>query len=228
MLFSGSHSSEKDHSPRRERAGRGFTLVELLIVVAILAILAAIAVPNLREATRRARTAECASNLKTIATALTLYRTDWNHLPLSDGVAGLGDSRGRTQFGNGPAANGYWNGVPNVLVDAGYIGKRKTLFCPSLAREYRNRAENLRYAYNTGAADSNGFIGSDGTPVDGVGAGGRTWLCRCVHLNSHDWAPDRYIPFPHGPTASPADNEWGSENVLWSDFSVTLEPGSSP
>ena len=220
--------SEKERNPWVERGCRGFTLVELLIVVAILAILAAIAVPNMREATRRARAAECASNLKVIATALALYRTDWNHLPLSDGVAGPQDSRSQTQFGNGPAANGYWNGVPNVLVELKYIGQRKTLFCPSLEREYQGRREHLRYAYNAGARDSNGFIGADGLPVDGVGAGGRTWICRCMNLNSYDWAPDRYLPFPHGPSANPADDEWGSENVLWSDFSVTLEPGRAP
>ena len=59
-----------------------FTLVELLIVVAIVAILAAIAVPNFLEAQVRAKTARAKSDLRTVATALESYSVDNNgHYP---------------------------------------------------------------------------------------------------------------------------------------------------
>lgn len=62
--------------------GRAFTLIELLIVVAIIAILAAIAVPNLLEAQVRAKVSRVASDLRTLATAIESYRTDNNGYPV--------------------------------------------------------------------------------------------------------------------------------------------------
>jgi type II secretion system protein G len=64
------------------RAGeRGFTLIEMMIVVAIIAILVAILVPNFMRARAQAQTAACEGNLKEIATALELYQTDHEAYP---------------------------------------------------------------------------------------------------------------------------------------------------
>ncbi len=63
-----------------------FTLIELLIVVAIIAILAAIAVPNLLEAQTRAKAARVKADLRTVATALEAYRVDYNNYPFNDGL----------------------------------------------------------------------------------------------------------------------------------------------
>ncbi len=60
---------------------RAFTLIELLIVVAIIAILAAIAVPNFLEAQTRARVSRCLNDLRTIASALEVYRVDQGAYP---------------------------------------------------------------------------------------------------------------------------------------------------
>ncbi|HEV7179963.1 MAG TPA: prepilin-type N-terminal cleavage/methylation domain-containing protein [Candidatus Baltobacteraceae bacterium] len=60
---------------------RGFTLIEMMIVVAIIAILVAILVPNFIRARAQAQTAACEANLKEIATILELYQTDHQTYP---------------------------------------------------------------------------------------------------------------------------------------------------
>ena len=65
---------------------RGFTLIELMIVVAIIAILAGILIPNFVNARAQAQTAACESNLRSIATALELYYADNQVYPVAAGV----------------------------------------------------------------------------------------------------------------------------------------------
>ena len=52
---------------------KGFTLIELMIVVAIIAIIAAIAIPNLLESKKAANEAAAVSALRTISSAEELY-----------------------------------------------------------------------------------------------------------------------------------------------------------
>jgi|EP01012_Entosiphon_sulcatum_P053536 prepilin-type N-terminal cleavage/methylation domain-containing protein len=60
---------------KKKRAG--FTLIELMIVIAIIAILAAILVPNFLKARAQGQLTACKSNLKNIATALEMYASDF-------------------------------------------------------------------------------------------------------------------------------------------------------
>ena len=65
------------------RCERGFTLLEMMVVVAIIAILAGILIPNFTRARAQAQTAACIGNMKTIATALELYYTDKQAYPVA-------------------------------------------------------------------------------------------------------------------------------------------------
>jgi prepilin-type N-terminal cleavage/methylation domain-containing protein len=66
---------------------RAFTLIELLIVVAIIAILAAIAVPNFLEAQVRSKVSRAQSDMRSIATVLEAYQVDHNRYPIGHGNA---------------------------------------------------------------------------------------------------------------------------------------------
>jgi prepilin-type N-terminal cleavage/methylation domain-containing protein len=57
---------------------RAFTLIELLVVIAIVAVLAAILFPVFAQAKERAKVTTCASNLRQIGTAFTLYAGDFD------------------------------------------------------------------------------------------------------------------------------------------------------
>ncbi len=63
-----------------------FTLIELLIVVAIIGILAAIAVPNFINAQLKAKVTRAYSDMGSIATALDMYFLDQNDFPTSNYV----------------------------------------------------------------------------------------------------------------------------------------------
>lgn len=77
--------------PFRVRTGAGgsrrcaFTLVEMLVVSAIITILVAVLVPNARRAIRQARSTVCKANLYEVNQALAIYANNYNEwLPLVD------------------------------------------------------------------------------------------------------------------------------------------------
>jgi prepilin-type N-terminal cleavage/methylation domain-containing protein/prepilin-type processing-associated H-X9-DG protein len=65
---------EEDGMPKVER--RAFTLIELLVVVAIFATLFAMLMPAVTRVRRRARTSNCASNLRQLGVAAIAYRME--------------------------------------------------------------------------------------------------------------------------------------------------------
>lgn len=70
----------KDH-PLRTLNRSGFSLIELLTVIAIIALLAAIIFPVMSTARERSRQASCISNMNQIQQALKLYKQDNNRYP---------------------------------------------------------------------------------------------------------------------------------------------------
>ena len=62
----------------KSRAKKGFTLVEILIVVIILGILAAIVIPQFTSASAEARISNLVTNLQTVRSQLLLYKTQHN------------------------------------------------------------------------------------------------------------------------------------------------------
>ena len=69
----------KHNSDAANDRQRGFSLIELLIVVAIILIIAAIAIPNLLRARIAANQASGVSNIRTITSAAIVYSSTYNN-----------------------------------------------------------------------------------------------------------------------------------------------------
>lgn len=69
---------------RESRHARGFTLIEILVVVVILGILAAIVVPRVMERPGEARVTRARQDIQGIVTALSLYKLDNFAYPSSE------------------------------------------------------------------------------------------------------------------------------------------------
>ena len=65
------------------RRGHGFTLVEIMIVVAIIGVLLAVAIPSYNRSRADAKLSTCKQNLRSISSALESYSTDKGQYPSS-------------------------------------------------------------------------------------------------------------------------------------------------
>ena len=68
----------------KTRSQRGFTLIEILIVVVILGVLGAVVVPNLLERPDQARVTAAKTDIRSLSSALDLYRLDNYNYPTTD------------------------------------------------------------------------------------------------------------------------------------------------
>lgn len=122
----------REHHYHPCAARRGFTLVELLTVIAIIALLTAVLFPVFSSARAKGRDATCLSNLHQIGLALRAYGTDYGEkLPLAN---------------NKPSEDGP-PGLPQVL--SSYVRNSKIFRCPSDYDGYW-QAEGTSYDYALG------------------------------------------------------------------------------
>jgi len=64
---------------------KGFTLVELLVVVAVLGLLTGMVVVSIRHVKAKARDSQRVADITSLSTALGLYHNDFNAYPIYDG-----------------------------------------------------------------------------------------------------------------------------------------------
>ena len=112
-----------------KRRKKGFTLIELMIVIAIIAILAAVLVPNFMRAREASRLTACKSNLKSLSTAMETYSNDYDGMYPGGTVGGVISNAGdNSNTDDNPA------GARSFRRD--YVGKR--INCPTArSTDYR-------------------------------------------------------------------------------------------
>ncbi len=99
------------------KKGKGFTLIELMVVIAIILILALIAIPAYRNMQDRARKSRVQSDLRTLANALQMFYTDWNQYPVDATGARLitgGDTGALSDAGKELMGQGLINAIGKV------------------------------------------------------------------------------------------------------------------
>jgi prepilin-type N-terminal cleavage/methylation domain-containing protein/prepilin-type processing-associated H-X9-DG protein len=85
------HCTPQSVSPRARRPVKGFTLIEVLVVVAIIALLISILLPSLSRAREQARMTVCMNSMRTCGQAMVLYAHSnqdsypWDATPVSSG-----------------------------------------------------------------------------------------------------------------------------------------------
>lgn len=100
--------------PRPRKAERGFTLIEIMVVVVILGILGALVVPKLMGRTDEARILAAKQDIGTLMQALKLYRLDNQRYPTTEqGLRALIEKPTSGPPANGWKQGGYIDKLPN-------------------------------------------------------------------------------------------------------------------
>jgi len=96
----------------RQNGSRGFTLVEILVVVVILGVLAGIVVPQFSEAASEANLNTLLGNLQTVRSQIQLYKVQHNDL-----------LPGQATFGGDVTEAGFINALTNDATYGAYVNK---------------------------------------------------------------------------------------------------------
>ncbi|MBZ0170910.1 MAG: DUF1559 domain-containing protein, partial [Phycisphaerales bacterium] len=162
-LVVGSLRPNRNEAYQNTGACRGFTLLDLLVSIAVIAVLIGILLPSLKMVHDTSRRVVCASNLRQIGLGVHMYATDndevlpytsyanradnyWGTDPLSLRVDGR--TRNIDQMP--------WDGL-GVLFDQSYLGDGQIFYCPS---------HTGNHSFETYAAQ---FAGEDGEVIANYG-----------------------------------------------------------
>ncbi len=188
------------------RPSRGFTLVEMLVVVALIALIISILLPTLGRVRENTRRTVCGTRLNQIGAAIGSYRVDWSR------------SFGLMEYTN----NAIVDVNDNMFALASRVPSLESFVCPS-TKNFLSSAASLRIRPTSTTGDFSSYESYghfdvpfvNKTPINCKGKESRVWLVYDMdnpdinhHLNKHD---------PHGPDGG---------NVLYADLRVRWVDGS--
>jgi general secretion pathway protein G len=141
----------RSRSVHAQRAVRGFTLLEIVVVVTIIAILSAVVIPRFFDKPGEARQAKARADIQALSTALNLYRLDNFAYPSTDqGLQAL------VQKPNGtPEARNWKSG--------GYVDQLRK---DPWGREYLYLSPGQRGDFDLYSLGADGQPGGDGEAAD--------------------------------------------------------------
>jgi prepilin-type N-terminal cleavage/methylation domain-containing protein len=184
---------------KHTRPRRGLTLIELMVVIAIIAILGVILYPVFALARESARKATCMSNLKQITFAVIMYAQDYDEvLPIACATGFQSTSHAIEPVNNqitvvaalaaGLGSADYWQ-LPDVLRP--YVKSIDIFQCPTLCRRYPPFLIEQR-ALTSGPAEGQLKVGNFhmSPPNNWEWSGSYFWSC---------------LHYPYGAGVDPAD-----------------------
>jgi prepilin-type N-terminal cleavage/methylation domain-containing protein/prepilin-type processing-associated H-X9-DG protein len=206
-------TSQAKGLPSAQSSTKGFTLVELLVVIGIIALLISILLPSLNRARETANRVKCASNLRQIGQAIQLYSNENKGLYPRTFFDGTGGIYSQTVSNLGSQASDPFTGTTGGV--GGTVGAN-------------NVAASLFLLLRTQEIGSEVFTcPSSNAEKDSFEGGSNTALNRCNFTNiTRNLSYSYANPFP---TTTAIGNGYKLNNSLTPDFAVMadINPGIS-
>ena len=211
-------SNHNSNAPTAGHIPKGFTLIEILVVIAIIAILAAMLFPVFARARESARKTSCQSNLKQIGLAALQYSQDYDEKVMPLGYI----YGGKTYYWWGS-----WNGVmldKSASMLQPYMKNTQIQACPSFDNVDRTALGLTGYAYNDAYLHPSWFGGKSSVSLAAIEDVARTAFMadsaridfvdgKTLQANTFLTPPSQTYPALHG-------RHNGTANVLWADGHV--------
>jgi prepilin-type N-terminal cleavage/methylation domain-containing protein/prepilin-type processing-associated H-X9-DG protein len=196
---------------KRDFTRRGFTLVELLVVITIIAMLMALLIPVVGRAREAARRLQCTNNQEQIGKAMYLYATTSNFMPATISLSQPDPNNNNAQYtfgwaqglmtnlGHGDYTIGQAN-YPKFISAPPYIS---LLVCPDDASKVGGTGGPLTYVVNGGCANT---AGSATMPVD--------WPANGAWDYRFNGSPPSGVPMPNRTSLDFIARHDGASNTI--------------
>jgi prepilin-type N-terminal cleavage/methylation domain-containing protein len=118
----------------KQRRLKAFTLLELLVVSAIISVLTALLIPGLSLGQRQSQRVRCLANLHQIGVALLAYATENNDsFPVNTNWGNVGGTKGSSNYYDDPGFSGFPGdrGIAGVRKLNKFLTSRQTFQCPA-------------------------------------------------------------------------------------------------